>query len=264
VFPLHRVFSRLTMLGVIGFTAWLMVRQDLAHREVLGYQRALPAFLARASLGLAAGLLLMIIALTPLFLLEVRVWNAARLSGPLVPIVLKALASGVLVALIEETFFRGAMQGALLRQGARRLALFAVPAFYAAVHFLGRAATVPYDQVNASSGFAALRGFFSGFAEPLRILDAFCALYAVGLLLALVRRRWGDIAGCIGLHAGFVTIIATFRKISIPGPENRWSFLVGSFDGLLGLWIAFLTLLVCLACVMIPRSRLDQGLARTA
>lgn len=259
VFPLHRVFSRLTMLGVIGLTAWLMIRQDLAQREVLGLQRPLPAFLARSGVGLAAGLLLMTIALAPLFLLNVRAWNVARLSAPLLPIVLKALASGVLVALIEETFFRGAMQGALLRQGARRLALFAVPAFYAGVHFLGRAATVPYDQVNALSGFTALEGFFNGFAEPLRILDAFGALYAVGLLLALVRRRWGDIAGCIGLHAGFVTIIAIFRKISIPGSENAWSFLVGSFDGLLGLWIAFLTLLVCLACVALPTSRQEPA-----
>jgi membrane protease YdiL (CAAX protease family) len=247
VFPLHRIFSRLTMLGVIGFTAWLMIRHGLARREVLGYQRPLPVFLARAGVGLAAGLALMAIALIPLFLLHVREWNDARLSTPLLPIALKGLGSGVLVALIEETFFRGAMQGALMRQGARRLALFAVPAFYAAVHFLGRAESVPYDQVNALSGFTALHGFFSGFAAPLHLVDAFMALYAVGLLLALVRRRWGDIAGCIGLHAGFVAVIAVFRKISVPGPAGEWSFLVGSFDGLLGIWLAMLTAIVCLA-----------------
>jgi hypothetical protein len=139
------------------------------------------------------------------------------------------------------------MQGALVRQGAHRLALFAVPVVYAAVHFLGRAESVPYDEVNALSGFTALRGFFSGFAEPLRILDAFLALSAVGLLLALVRRRWGDIAGCVGLHAGFVATIAVFRKISLSAPTGDWSFLVGHFDGLLGLWIAALTALACVA-----------------
>jgi len=248
VFPLHRIFSRLTMLGVIGFTAWLMIRYGLARREVLGYQRSPRAFLARAIVGLVAGLALMAIALVPLFLLHVREWNGARLStaGALFPLVLKGLGSGALVALIEETFFRGAMQGALMRQRAPRLALFAVPAFYAAVHFLGRAQSVPYEQVNALSGFTALRGFFSGFAQPLGIVDAFMALYAVGLLLALVRRRWGDIAGCIGLHAGFVAVIALFRKISMPGPAGQWSFLVGDFDGLLGIWLAALTAVICL------------------
>jgi uncharacterized protein len=248
IFPLHRIFSRLTMLGVIGFTVWLLIRNDLAQRELLGYQRPLPEFLARAVVGLGAGLVLMSMAVVPLFLLHVREWNAARLAATgVLPIALKGLGSGVLVALIEETFFRGAMQGALMRQRARGLALFAVPAFYAAVHFLGRAESVPSDQVTALSGFTALRGFFTGFTEPLRIVDAFVALYTVGLLLALVRRRWADIAGCIGLHAGFVTVIAVFRKISVAGAPGEWSFLVGGFDGLLGLWLALVTALVCIA-----------------
>ena len=245
VFPLHRVFSRLTMLGVLAGTLWLLRRQDLARREVLGYDLPWPAFARRLLLGLAAGLLLMTAALAPLFLLGVREWNPAR-TAQLPLLLLKGLGSGLLVALIEETFFRGAMQGALLRQNARRLALFAVPAFYAAVHFLGRASSVPADEVNATSGFTALSGFFSLYAHPLLLLDAFLALYFVGLLLALLRQRMGDIACCIGLHAGFVAMIAVFRKLSLPGASD-WSFLVGRFDGLLGTWIALLAALLCVA-----------------
>ena len=104
-----------------------------------------------------------------------------------------------------------------------------------------------YEDVTAFSGFTALSGFFSGFAQPLRILDAFVALYFVGLLLALARRRWGNIAACIGLHAGFVAVIAVFRKISLPAPGADASLLVGSYDGLLGVWIAALTAACCLA-----------------
>jgi membrane protease YdiL (CAAX protease family) len=246
-FPLHRVFSRLTMLGVLGGTAWLLIRWRLAQRELLGFQRPWPQFLQRTLFGLLAGLALMTLALAPLFLLGLRVWSE-RLpadAGAMLALVLKGLGSGLVVALIEETFFRGAMQGALQRQGATRWALFAVPLAYSAVHFLGRAASVPFDEVDGWSGFTALRGFFSLFAEPLRILDSFVALYFVGLLLALVRRRWGDLAGCIGLHAGFVAVIAVFRRISAPAADNGWSFLVGDFDGLLGLWIAALTAIVC-------------------
>ena len=190
----------------------------------------------------------MALAVAPLFALGLREWNPARLAvagGPLV-VALKGVGSGLLVALIEETFFRGAMQGSLERQGAPRQALFAIPALYAAVHFLGRAGSVPQEEVNALSGFTALAGYFSGFAQPLRILDAFIALYFVGLLLALVRRQRGNIAVCIGLHAGFVAVIAVFRKISLATPNPRWSFLVGEFDGLLGLWIAALTAACCL------------------
>jgi membrane protease YdiL (CAAX protease family) len=248
VFPLHRVFSRLTMLGVICLTTWLMIRQQLAQRALLGFNRPWPQFLRRLLVGMLGGIALMTLALVPLFLLGVRVWSE-RLPADfvgLLPLLLKGIGSGLLVALIEETFFRGALQGALLRQGAVRTALFAVPLLYSAVHFLGRAASVPRDEVNALSGFVALQGFFTAFAQPLRIVDAFVALYFVGLLLALVRRRWGDIAGSIGLHAGFVAVIAVFRKISAPAPDSGWSFLVGSFDGLLGIWIAALTAVVCI------------------
>lgn len=248
-FPLHRVFNRLMLLGMIGGTAWLVIRRYRNRRELLGFNRPVPQFLQRMLAGLLAGLVLMVLAVAPLVLLDLRQWNA-RFPVEMaqwLALGLKALGTGLAVALIEETLFRGAMQGALQRIGATRWALFAVPLIYSAVHFLGKAPGVPFDEVNAWSGFVVLQGLFSGFAEPLRILDAFVALYFVGLLLALVRQRWGDLAGCIGLHAGFVTVIALFRRISTPAQENSWSFLVGSFDGLLGPWIALITALLCLA-----------------
>lgn len=247
VFPLHRVFSRLTMLGVIVIAAWLLYRHRLCNRQLLGYQGPPSAFLRRALVGLVAGASLMLLALLPLFLLDIREWSgrAPQSLQAWSLLALKGLASGLAVALIEETFFRGAMQGALQRLGALRLALFAVPIYYAAVHFLGRATSVPYEDVNASSGFVAMRGFFTDYAEPLRIVDAFVALYCVGLLLALVRRRRGDLAGCIGLHAGFVAVIAMFRKVSAPGPEHDLWHLVSRFDGLLGWWIAAMAALCC-------------------
>lgn len=252
VFPLHRVFSRLTTLGVILITVWLLMRYRLCGGAVLGYVGPWPRFMRRVLAGLAAGVLLMIAALVPLFLLDVREWGPrmpATMAGWML-LALKGLGTGLAVALLEETFFRGAMQGALQRLGALRLALFAVPVLYSAVHFLGRAARVRYEDVDALSGFVALQGFFAGYAEPLRILDAFVALWVVGLLLALVRWRWGDLAGCIGLHAGFVMAITAFRKISVPTPASEFSFLVSTFDGLVGVWIALLTALCCLAVWM--------------
>jgi membrane protease YdiL (CAAX protease family) len=257
IFPLHRVFSRLTMLGVVLITVWLLWRYRLCGNDTLGYTGPWTRFARRALVGLAVGVALMAVALVPLFLLDVREWSGRApdaLHGWAM-LALKGLGSGLAVALIEETFFRGAMQGSLQKLGAMRMALFAVPVYYAAVHFLGRATSVAHEDVDALSGFTAAAGFFSGYADPLRILDAFVALWFVGLLLALVRRRWGDLAGCIGLHAGFVAVIAMFRKVSAPVPGSEWSFLVGPFDGLLGAWIALLTALCCLGLWLQGRSR---------
>jgi uncharacterized protein (TIGR02611 family) len=245
-FPLHRVFNRLMLFGMIAGTTCLLFIRYRERRELLGFGRPWPQFLRRVLQGLIAGIVLMLLAVAPLMLLDLRMWTE-RFPADFTAwgaLALKALASGIVVAMLEETFFRGAMQGALQRIGATRWALFAVPLLYSAVHFLGGAGA-SYDEINAWSGFVVLQGLFGPFAQPLRILDAFVALYFVGLLLALVRRRWGDIAGCIGLHAGFVTVIATFRRISSPGSGNEWSILVGQFDGLLGLWIATVAALLC-------------------
>ena len=247
VLPLHRVFARLTMLGVLAGAVWLLLRHGLARGAVLGYVGPVPRFLRRALLGLAAGVLMMAATLLPLFWLRVLVWSAAvpvACSGWLV-LAAHGLGTGLMVALIEETFFRGAMQGALQRMGATGWALFAVPLLYAVVHFLGRPVGIA-EAAEPRGGFAALGQFLSRLAHPFAILDAFVALWCVGVLLALVRRRWGDLAGCIGLHAGFVATITVFRKVSSPAAHGDWSFLVGSFDGLLGWWIAVLAGLACL------------------
>jgi membrane protease YdiL (CAAX protease family) len=247
--PLHRIFSRLMLLGMMAGTTWLIIHCHRDRRALLGFDLPLPQFLQRILPGLLAGFVLMTLAVMPLMLLEVRTWSARAPADGMawLALALKGLGSGLAVALLEETFFRGAMQGTLQRSGGMRWALFAVPLLYSAVHFLGRDVPVPYETVDAWSGFVVWQGYFSSFAEPLQILDAFAALYFVGLLLALVRQRWGDLAGCIGLHAGFVAVIAVFRRTTMPAPESSWSFLVGPFDGLLGIWIALLTALTCVA-----------------
>ncbi len=252
-FPLHRVYNRLTMLGVIAFTVWLLIRYRLSDRRQLGYIGPAATFLKKLGVGLLIGLAIMSLALAPLFALDLRDWNE-RLPGQFNSILilfLKGIGTGLSVALIEETFFRGALQGALTRHGAWRAALFAVPAFYSVVHFFGKSLRIPQDQVTASSGFDVLASYFSLLGRPSNIWDAFLALYLVGLLLAIMRHRLGDLAACIGLHAGFVAIIAVFRKVSSPSAafangESPWAFMIGPFDGLLGLWIAVFTGAACI------------------
>ena len=140
------------------------------------------------------------------------------------------------MALVEETFFRGAVQGSMTRAGSLRAAIFAVPVFYAAIHFFGEAVRVPVDQVTATSGFVIFAGFLRKFAYPGQIVDAFIALYFIGVMLGLLRHYTGNIAACIGLHAGIVAAFIVVRKASTYAPDADWSFLVGPFDHVLGVW----------------------------
>lgn len=261
---LHRVFTRLAEIGLFAGTWWLLRRLQAFDRRVMGYGSPTGVFLTRAAAGFASGLALMVLAVLPLFALDLRALRPGL--GTVVELLLAhgptALLAGVGVALVEETYFRGALQGGMTRRGATTAALTVVPVLYAAVHFLGETVRIPTPEVHWWSGFVILRSFFSAFADPLAIWDAFLALVLVGVLLAIARFRTGDIGASIGLHAGFVTVIAFMRAVSLPVEGGRWGWLVGPYDGLLGLWIAGVTAVACLVYWRWPAGR-QNGLAIT-
>jgi uncharacterized protein len=84
------------------------------------------------------------------------------------------------------------------------------------------------------------------YAAPLTLFDSLLALFAVGVLLALVRLRTRSIAACIGLHASWVCTIAFVREISLVRNDAPAGWLVGSYDGVIGWgavgWIAVMAL----------------------
>jgi uncharacterized protein len=204
---------------------------------------------------------LMIAVCAVLVALQVRIVRpeySGGLSGVL-PAIPAALVAGFAVALIEETFFRGAMFSALSRQGRWLNAAVLTSVLYSLVHFFGEKVRIAPEEVNLASGWVILQRYFSAFADPARIGDAALALFFVGLLLALVRRLTGHIGGCIGLHAGFVAVIALFREITAPVFDGAWSFLVSRFDGLVGYLVAVAAALCCLGIWLRQSQQLQRG-----
>jgi membrane protease YdiL (CAAX protease family) len=149
-------------------------------------------------------------------------------------LVLAGVASGLVIALIEETFLRGAMQTAITRESGAVLAVVLTSIVYAATHFVaGKYRVAPAD-VHFGSGLAMLGEVTKSFASPLGILDSFLCLFAVGALLGMVRALTGNIAACIGLHAGWVSVIYVVRETSVPNPDSRAAWLMGEYDGFIG------------------------------
>ncbi len=246
--PFHRVMQRVAMgVALVGLII-LLRRSGLANRRALGYALPRPQFIAQMIIGFGAGFILMMPLVGLLFGLGIRTlkpeftWHVLSLLG----VVAQGILTGVTVAFIEETFFRGAMQTAMTRESAPRLAILLPSLLYASVHFLGGKLRVPASQADWSSGFAVLQNIFESYSTPLALVDSFVALVAVGILLALVRARTGTIAACIGLHAGWVCVITSMRSISTLAPESRWTWLVGSYDGVIG-WGALGLLMLIIA-----------------
>lgn len=233
----HRVANRLGMLALlIGFI--LMARRlGVADRASLGWGLARPQFLREAGLGLLLGVATMLPIGLAMFAFDLRILKAdlAIDSSLLVGIAFGGLLTGITVALIEETFMRGAMHTAIERESGTALAVLLTAVLYAAVHFVGRY-RIPVEELGWDSGWRHVSGTLAQLAEPLAILDAFLALAAVGVLLGMVRALTGNIAACIGLHAGWVWVIAFLRETSQPNEAHPARFLLSNFDGVVG-WL---------------------------
>lgn len=105
---------------------------------------------------------------------------------------------------------------------------------YAACHFIRTDYDVVPYTLQWYSGLVVLAHCFEQFADPTTILDSFLALFAVGVLLALVRANTGGIAASIGLHAGWVLIIKLAKDITQPDESAAFSFIVGDYDNITG------------------------------
>jgi membrane protease YdiL (CAAX protease family) len=181
-----------------------------------------------------------------------------------VKLLFKGFATGMTVALIEETFLRGAMFTAISRESGARLAIILTAAVYAATHFFV-SFRVPADQVTAWSGLDLVTGTLATFAHPLAILDAYLCLFAVGVLLAAVRSATGHIASCMGLHAGWVWVITFVRETSQPNDAHPLRFLLSQFDGLVGWLVLAWTLVIGFVLYKIYSSDLRMnGLSRAS
>lgn len=236
-YPPERVLGRLAQVFVlIGLWPFLKA-MGLADRQSLGYGVSRSRFLATLSLGWALGVLILLALALALFELRIRVPDPEALSWPFVATkVVQASIGGLLIGLLEETFFRGALFGAIRRREGVFPALVWSSLLYAALHVMKPGALpggVPFD---ASGVQTMVAGVFLDIFQW-RNLDTLAALFTVGVFLGLVRERTGHVGWCIGLHAGWVLAIQVTRAVSDGNPDSALAFLVGDYDGMIG-WLA--------------------------
>jgi uncharacterized protein len=254
--PIHRIMHRSAMLAALAGVVWLTRHMQLANRQALGYGLARRQFVRQLLLGWLIGAAIMAPLMAMLFQLEVRVLKPQfATASALLQIALAGVASGLIVALIEETFFRGVLYSAVERESGARAAIVLPSLLYAALHFLDGRLRIPADEVHWSSGFAVLAKIFERYGDPVGLLDSFLALFGVGVLLAVVRWRTRSIAATLGMHAAWVCIIAFVRETSRVNREAPAHWLVGSYDGVIG-WaaLAWIGLFLLISLLRRPRT----------
>lgn len=231
----HKLINTVAkLIAIPGFI--LIIRRFAIDNKVgLGYGLPKRTFLRDLLAGWMSGLLILILLSGALILFGVRsidfppgVWLPLLLKTTLV-----ALIGGLLIGFIEETFFRGGLFGAIRRDHGFGVTLLLSSLFYAGLHFIDPQPVTGPEAGSWYSGLLILSGAFSQFTEW-RIFDSFLALFGLGAFFAVVRERTGNIAYCIGLHAGFVFVIKIVRKFSDLNPDSALAFMVGNYDGMIG------------------------------
>ena len=243
----HRVMGRLAQVLIL-LGLWPLLRwQGLANREALGFGPGWPVVRRSIVDGWGLGVLILLALAIALLELEIRLPDPNPESWMRIAArVVQALIGGLLIGLLEETFFRGALYSAIRRRDGVRSAMVWSAALYAVLHFM-KPGALPESMVFDTTG--ALWMFAHVFIDLFQWqhLDSLAALFAVGLFLALVRERTGHIGWCIGLHAGWVLVIQVNRRLTDGNDDSPLSFLVGGYDGTIGwlaaFWIGLLTAL---------------------
>ncbi|MCP4040703.1 MAG: CPBP family intramembrane metalloprotease, partial [Gammaproteobacteria bacterium] len=131
------------------------------------------------------------------------------------------------------TFFRGALLTAILRTRGVVTAVVMSSLFYAALHFVHTKSVAISGEPGWHTGLVVLFGSFHKFTE-LSTLDSFLALFMAGIFLCTVRLRRGNIAFCIGIHAGWVMVIKLMKTYTHHLHDSEYAFLIGEYDGIIG------------------------------
>ena len=231
--PFHRVGNRLVMLG-LGVGLWLVAgRLGVANRAAMGFGVRRGVFLREFSRGLLLGVLFMLPLAALMLLLDLRIVGSGVTAAVVGKTLLTGLGSGLAVALIEESFLRGAMFSAVSREAGTAVAILATSLVYAAVHFFARY-RIDAGDVSALSGLSLLRGSLGEFARPALILDAYLSLAAIGVILATIRAYTGNIAAGMGLHAGWVAIMLVVLRTTVVNASAPHAGLLSQHDGFVG------------------------------
>jgi len=155
-------------------------------------------------------------------------------------LIIKAVVVGLLIALIEESIFRGALFTGLYKQTGAVIATFFSSLLYATVHFI-RYRDLPADtDIGWFTGLTMMPETIYRF-RYWSIWDYFLTLFIFGVLLALLRLKHKSIAACIGVHAGIVMLIKISDYVTNRTHNSNFDYLVSQYNSTFG-WISFIVI----------------------
>jgi membrane protease YdiL (CAAX protease family) len=247
---LHRCLLVLALVGLVPL-AWQL---GIRRWEDLGWKDPVGAGWRRLAWGYGVGMA-MVLAWT---MVEVMMGGRVGRGGiggiPMVGILVMAGITGMVVGVLEETWFRGVLLGGMRRGWGWPAGLWISSVLFGWVHFLSQPAAPA--EVTAWSGWVALGHMLSGWMEAGRSSRMLPVLIMAGWVLGLAYWRTESLWLPVGLHAGWVTGIKWRGALTTQG-QVTW---MDSGTG----WVWGMTLLAALGTWWIMGKPISWKVCRVA
>ena len=242
----HKLVSHTTLLCGLLFGFIYLKINNIPYLVGFGYGLPRKQFMINMSTGIGLGTLILLCLVSVLFLIGVyEVENDLNLSiYHLVKIVITAFIGGCVVGLVEESIFRGSFFSGLYKKTNVIITVVFTSLVYAGVHFLKYRELEDGVTINWYTGLEMIPVALFRYRDP-AIIDAFITLFALGVLLSIIRLRNGNIAMAAGIHAGVVMMIRLSSEFTDYAANNAYPFLVNKYDHLLGYLAFFWLVLLC-------------------
>lgn len=251
--PFHRIMDR-AVLGSALICVWPLLRvMGITSWRKLGFENAgekwrdvVPGFLIGFS-SLAVIAFLAVIT-------GARKGHLTTNSNEIVTHLVSATTAAVLVAFLEEVLFRGALFGSMRKAWRLGTALTVSSLIYALAHFVQKAPDPKF--VKWSTGLAMLPQMVGQLGDLQSLLPKALVLFVAGVILAMAYERTGSLFLSMGLHAGWIFWLKSYRFVSAPVVGNaNWFW---GTNELINGWLALFVLMGVLIALdrMYPRKQL--------
>lgn len=220
-YPFHRFLSRSMMvLALIGLRPFIK-ELGIESWNQIGLTRLNAKAVNLWFAGFLVGFSVLALAAAIAIGADARSFNFEHTMHDLLKHVRNAALAAILISVIEEIIFRGALFGALKRSEGFFVAAVLSASVYALVHFFERAQTPSH--VNVFSGVVVLGHMLSGFVKFESLVPGFFNLFLVGVILALSFARTGSLYFSIGMHAAFIFWVKSYGFFTNSNPgANEW------------------------------------------
>lgn len=217
-FPFPRIFDRTVMATLL--IAMLFAARDL---KLISLMTKGFVHLPRRSISYAIrGFVVALCAIAILLALAIAFGGGRFTTNDMMALIPKYLLAAIVIAIIEEAFFRAFLLGGMRGDFGDRIALIASAAIYALAHLVRSPARFYMTSYQPTAGLLTLAHSVDQFTNPSVAIPTLIGLFLLGLVLGEAYILTGSVYFSMGLHCGFVLGAKLWPKLILNRSGLPW------------------------------------------